>query len=110
MSESVGVEFTNFMSLWDYCCVSRGWGDYKTLTAAEQTTIRNDSKERLLAYLLIANSSNMTSHESIKNNLVEAFIAKRDKYPNEPMGLLLCIKRLGRLQNADGSRANHHPK
>ena len=81
VSESVGVEFTNFTSLWDYCCVLRGWGDYETLTAAEQNTIRNDSKERLLAYLLIANSSNTTSHESIKNNLVEAFIAKRDEYP-----------------------------
>jgi hypothetical protein len=48
--------------------------------AAEQLQIRTDSKERLLGYLLIENSSITTSHESIKNNLLEAFIAKRDEY------------------------------
>ena len=82
VAESVGVQFSNFTSLWDYCCESRGWGEYETLTYDEQDTIRNDSKERLLAYLLIVNSSNTTTHESVKNNLLESFIAKRDEYPN----------------------------
>ena len=31
--------------------------------------------------LLIVNSSNTSTHESVKNNLLEAFIAKRDEYP-----------------------------
>ena len=56
-------------------------GEYDTLTANEQDTIKSDSKERLLAYLLIINSSNTSTHESVKNNLLEAFIAKRDEYP-----------------------------
>ncbi len=38
-------------------------------------------KERLLAYLLILNSSNTATHKLVKNNLLEAFIAKRDEYP-----------------------------
>ena len=43
--------------------------------------IKSESKERLLAYLLIVNSSNTSTHESLKNNLLEAFIARRDEYP-----------------------------
>ncbi len=31
--------------------------------------------------MLIVNSSNTGTHESVKNNLLEAFIAKRDEYP-----------------------------
>ena len=81
VAESVGVEFGNFTSLWSYCCDARGWGDYSTLSDADRAMIRNDSKERLLAYLIIANSSNTSNHESVKNNLLEAFIAKRDEYP-----------------------------
>jgi hypothetical protein len=80
VAESVGVEFTNVTSLWGYCCNARGWADYEMLTAAEQTTIHN-SKERLLAYLLIANSSTSANHD-ITNNLLEAFITKQDKYPS----------------------------
>jgi hypothetical protein len=81
VAESVGVEFTNFTSLWAYCCDARGLGDYATLTPDEILQIQIDSKERLLGYLLIANSSSTANHESIKNNLLEAFIAKRDEYP-----------------------------
>ena len=81
VAESVRVEFDKFSSLWDYCCILRGWNDYDTLTPAEQATIRSDSKERLLAYLLVVNSSNTPTHEAVKTNLLEAFIAKRDKYP-----------------------------
>ena len=81
VAESVGVEFNNFTSLWEYCCKARSWGNYDTLTDAEKQQIREDSKERLLGYLLIANSSSTANHESIKNNLLEAFIAKRDEYP-----------------------------
>ena len=51
------------------------------LMAAKQTTVRIDSNERLLGYLIIANSSNTAIHESVKNNLLEAYIAKRDEYP-----------------------------
>ena len=79
VAKSVGVELTNFTSLWAY--TARQWEDYSMLTEAEQLTIPNDSKERLLAYLILANSSNTTIHESVKNNLLEACIAKRDKYP-----------------------------
>ena len=82
VAESVGVEFDSFKCLWDYCCEARGWGDYDTLTTADQDTIRGDSKERLLAYLLINNSSSIPTHESVKSNLLEAFIAKRDEYPS----------------------------
>ena len=82
VSESVGVEFDNFKCLWSYCCEARGWGEYDTLTAKEQETIKSDLKERLLAYLLVINSSNTSTHKSVKNNLLEAFIAKRDEYPS----------------------------
>ena len=51
------------------------------LMAAEQTTVRIDSNERLLGYLIIANSSNTAIHESVKNNLLEAYIAKWVEYP-----------------------------
>lgn len=81
VAESVGVQFTNFPSLWEHCYNSRAWREYYTLTPDEQETIRNDSKERLLGYLLIVNSSNTATHESVKINLLEAFIAKRDEYP-----------------------------
>ncbi len=69
VAESVGVQFTNFTNLWDYCCQARGWNEYETLTMEEQETIRIDSNERLLAYLLIVNSSNTSVHESMKTNL-----------------------------------------
>jgi hypothetical protein len=81
VAESVGVQFNNFSCLWEYCCEAREWKEYDTLTPNEQSTIRNDWKERLLAYLLIINSSNTATHESVKSNLLEAFIAKRDEYP-----------------------------
>ena len=81
VAESVGVQFNNFPSMWDYCCEAKGWQEFDTLTLDEQDTIRSESKERLLAYLLIVNSSNTPTHESVKNNLLEAFIARRDEYP-----------------------------
>ena len=82
VAESVGIRFDNFPSLWSYCCEANKWNEYETLTADEQATIRTESKERLLAYLLVVNSSNTSTHESVKNNLLEAFIAKRDEYPD----------------------------
>ena len=57
VAESVGMQFNNFSSLRDYCCESKGWGEFDTLTPDEQDTIRSESKERLLAYFLIVNSS-----------------------------------------------------
>ena len=81
VAESVGVQFNNFSHLWDYCCESKGWGDFDTLASDEKDVIKSESKERLLAYLLIVNSSNTSTHESVKNNLLEAFIARRDEYP-----------------------------
>ena len=33
------------------------------------------------ARVIIINSSNTSTHESLKNNLLEAFIARRDEYP-----------------------------
>jgi hypothetical protein len=80
VAELVVVEFNNFKSLWEYCCKARGWSNYESLTNAEKQQIGEDSKERLLGYLLIANSSSTANHESIKNNLLEAFIAKRNEY------------------------------
>ena len=81
VAESVGVQFDSFSSLWDYCCEAKSLKEYDTLTSDEQATIRAESKERLLAYLLIVNSSSTSTHESVKNNLLDAFIAKRDEYP-----------------------------
>jgi hypothetical protein len=81
VAKSVGVEFTNFTSLWNYCCKARGWADYVMLTGAEQLTLCNDLKERMPGYLLIANSSSSANHKAIKNNLLEVFITKRNKYP-----------------------------
>ena len=81
VAESVGVKFDQFDSLWDYCCTAKGWGKYGTLTTKEQEEIRSDSKERLLAYLIIKNSSGTSTHDAVRNNLLEAFIAKRDEYP-----------------------------
>jgi hypothetical protein len=81
VAKSVRVEFDKFSNLWEYCCTARGWNEYDTLTTDEQAEIRSDSKERLLAYLLVVNSSNTATHESIKSNLLEAFIVKRDEYP-----------------------------
>ena len=81
VAESVGVQFDSFSSLWEYCCEVKSWKEYDTLTSDEQATIRAESKERLLAYLLIVNSSSTSTHESVKNNLLDAFIAKRDEYP-----------------------------
>jgi hypothetical protein len=72
---------TTYKTNWDYCCTAREWKEYNTLIADEQATIRSNLKDRLLGYLLIVNSSNMTTHELIKNNLLEAYIAKQDKYP-----------------------------
>ena len=82
VAESVGVRFDNFPSLWTYCCEANKWNDYDSLKPDEQATIQAESKERLLSYLLIVNSSNTSTHESVKNNLLEAYIAKRDKYPD----------------------------
>jgi len=81
VAESVGVKFDIFRCMWEYCIEKKGWADYDTLSAADQATIRTESKERLLAYLLIRNSSSTTTHDIVRNNLVDAFIAKRDEYP-----------------------------
>jgi hypothetical protein len=67
--------------MWEYCCESRGWGEYNTLSKTDQVTIKVNLKERLFAYLLISNSSNTSIHENVKKNLLEAFIAKRDEDP-----------------------------
>ena len=91
VAESVGVEFNMFRSMWDYCINNRGWSDYDTLTPDEQKTIRLESKERLFAYLLIKNSSGTSTHDTVRNNLQEAYIAKRDEYPtsrSDAIGLL----------------------
>jgi hypothetical protein len=74
------VQYNDFSSLWDYCCKAKGWGEFNTLTPNEQDKIRSESNKRLLAYLLLVNSSNTSTHESVKNNLLEAFIARRDEY------------------------------
>ena len=78
VAESGGVQFNNFSNMWEYCCKAKGWKEFDTLTPDEQDTIRSEAKERLLVYLLIVNSSSTSTHESVKNNLLEAFIARRD--------------------------------
>ncbi len=67
VTESVGIQFDNFPSLWNYCCMEKGWGDYATLLPDKQATIRNESKERLIAYLLIINSSSTSTHQSVND-------------------------------------------
>ena len=81
IAESVGVEFDQFTALWEYVCKSEKLSDYDTLSSDDQKEVRVKSKERLFAYLLIKNSSNTSTHDVVCNNLLEAFIAKRDKYP-----------------------------
>ena len=81
VAKSVGVQFDYATCLWDYCCTAKGWREYNTLSAYEQETICNKSNKRLIPYLLIVNSSNTSTHKSVKNNLLDAFIAKRDEYP-----------------------------
>jgi hypothetical protein len=81
VAESVGVEFDQFTSLWEYVCKSESLGDYDALTTDQQKEVRLKSKERLLAYLLVKNSSNTSTHDIVRNNLQESFIAKRDEYP-----------------------------
>ena len=39
VEESVGVEFNNFTSLWEYCCKARGWGNYDSLTNVENNRL-----------------------------------------------------------------------
>jgi hypothetical protein len=85
VAESVGVQFNNFPSLWNYCCEAKSWNEYDSLTTAKQSSIRAESKERLLAYILITNSSNTTVHDSVRNNLLEAFIAKRGNTRNREL-------------------------
>jgi hypothetical protein len=81
VAESVGVQFDSFKHLWDYCIKQKGWNDYDSLTPDEQATICSESKERLFAYLLIKNNSSTTNHDSIRNYLLESYIAKQDEYP-----------------------------
>ena len=81
VAESIGVEFDQFTVIWDYVCKSEKLGDYDTLSTDEQKEVRSKSRERLLAYLLIKNSSNISTHDTVRNNLLESFIAKRDEYP-----------------------------
>jgi hypothetical protein len=76
-----GVQFDHFRCLWDCSIENRGWGDYYTLTTDKQATIRNYSKELLFAYVLIKNSKSNSTHDAVRNNLIEAFIAKRNEYP-----------------------------
>jgi hypothetical protein len=88
VAESVGVQFDNFASLWEYCCTAKDWGEYQTLAAGEQETICNKSKERL-----IINSSNTPTHEPLNNNLMEAFIAKRDEYPTARSKAIMLLNK-----------------
>ena len=81
VAESIGVEFDQFTIIWEYVCKSESLGDYDMLTPDEQKEVRAKSRERLLAYLLIKNSSNISTHDTVRNNLLKAFIAKRDEYP-----------------------------
>ncbi len=80
IAKSLGVQFNNFLNMWTYCCEAKGWNEYGTLNLDDQDTIQSELKERLLAYLLIINSSHTATHKSVKNNLLEAFITKRDEY------------------------------
>jgi len=109
VAESVGVHFDIFRPMWEYCCEVKKLGGYDSLTAAEQDTIRADSKERLLAYVFIKNSKNTPTHEQVRNNLVEAFIAKRDEYPATRSDALALLnkydeKNKGNNQNAAASK------
>jgi hypothetical protein len=66
--------------LYSNCKSENKLGGYDTLSPNDQMEVRAKSRERLLAYLLIKNSSNISTHDIVRNNLLEAFIAKIDKY------------------------------
>jgi hypothetical protein len=91
VAESVGVKFDVIKSMWDYCIESRGWNQYNTLTTDKQKQIWAESKERLFAYLLIKNCSSSSTHNRVRNNLQEAFIAKRDEYPTMRSDAILSM-------------------
>lgn len=78
VAELVGVEFDQFTSMWEYICKSEGLSNYNTLSPDDQKEVRQKSRERLLAYFLIKNSSSTSTHNIVRNNLQEAFIAKGD--------------------------------
>lgn len=81
VAESVGVQFDIFRPMWEYCCEAKKVGEYDTLSAANEAIIRAESRERLLAYIFIRNSKSTATHKQVHNNLIEAFITKRDEYP-----------------------------
>ena len=39
VAESVGIKFDIFACMWEYCIEKKGWGEYDTLSAAEQQTV-----------------------------------------------------------------------
>ena len=44
-------------------------------------------------HLLVMNSSNTLTHESVKNNLLEAYIAKRDEYPDSKTDAIALLNK-----------------
>lgn len=48
VAKSIGVMFDQFNSLWEYCCMAKGWGTHISLSANEQDEIRlNPRKDSL---------------------------------------------------------------
>jgi hypothetical protein len=79
--------------------------EYDTLTPEEQETIREDSKEQLLAYLMTVNSSNTATHESMKTNVLEAFIAKRDEYPMSRSDAIALLNKYDERKSPPAARS-----
>ncbi|MGL6130279.1 MAG: hypothetical protein ACRCZ9_01525, partial [Fusobacteriaceae bacterium] len=93
VAESVGVKFDSFEYLWQYCIERKGLDNYNKLNPDQQSIIRLESKERLLGYLLIKNSSPTTLHDTIRNNLLDSFIARRDEYPENRYEAITILNR-----------------
>ncbi len=85
VAESVGVHFDNFCTLWNYCCNAKGWGDYDSLTSDKQITICAESKEWLLAYLLIVDSSNTSTHQLKTTYLMHSLQGEMKTQTQGPM-------------------------
>ena len=81
VAESVGVQFDIFRCMWEYCCCK--------------------------SYLLIIDSSNTHIHENLKTNLLEAFIAKRDKYPATRSYAIALLKKYNEKSKQPAAMSNH---
>ena len=69
-----------FCTVWaDYCTHKKFADDYTNLTVNQQIAVRDEAKERYIAYLIILNSG--SQHEQLQMSLQEDFAKGSDNYP-----------------------------